>query len=460
MSKSSWFKTREGLVPLLAGLIVAIMSWSIGQRRDSVPVGGDVPGYLLAARYNPFLDNFDNPSHGWGYPFLIKTLTPAGGDLDQTGRVMSALGMGMVAFAMSAMAYLNLPRGLALWSTALFVTRPDVNSLGSVAMSDAVFFGIFYWTLYNLFLRDRLPSLVGFLLLGALVTFSMFIRGNGIILLVAFLAGLFLQEGRWTKRSTFFLAGGLGLILLVNLFALVNNIPLRSVFRSGAGELAFASLDRTGTWLHRADYETLYPTYGQLIRSHFIDLLQTGSKTIYHLYDWWLIPAMLLSAYFIAPGFIRWLRHLTPNRVAITFVLLTLQATFLWSGRFQESRHIMGVIPWLILLAFEGMLLLPHWIYWPHYQKFRFPIRGFTIAIVTTLMLGLQGKELSLEVRPATGSGRDQQAAGQWLGSVLQPGDKLAATRLNMAYYGGPCPSILGRSLEMRHHPPLRLSNG
>src|SRR5258705_9528527 len=86
-------------------LLVAMLCGWLGARVPLVPQGGDAPAYLLAARYDPLLDNFDNPSHGWGFPALVKVVALATGDEYAAARAISALGAALLVFAAAALAF-------------------------------------------------------------------------------------------------------------------------------------------------------------------------------------------------------------------------------------------------------------------------------------------------------------------------------------------------------------------
>lgn len=149
-------------------------------------LGGDEPAYLLAARYNPLTDNFDNPSHGWGYPLAIKALGGlTRGDELHVALLISAFSAALIAFFGVRIAFRTLPIPLALCASGLLTINPILFSTATTAMSDA-FFGAVAWCSISLcFERSKPPGYLSMFVAGFLAVISIFIRGNGLPLLPA-----------------------------------------------------------------------------------------------------------------------------------------------------------------------------------------------------------------------------------------------------------------------------------
>ncbi len=415
----------RGVATLAAASAIALSAW-LGARQDFVPAGGDVPAYLLAARYNPLGDSFDNPSHGWGYPALVKLLACSGLDAHRAGLWVSAASSGILVFVAVQLGFRYLPNVQAISMSLILACHPLVVIMGATALSDSLFAAIVSLVVWLLFVRDSSLPVVA--LAGVLAMLSAFVRGNGIVLIICTSAGLSLTPNRCQRLATFLL----GVVVCFTIAACVfssQGLPRRLILRSGAGELAFATLDKTGTWRHRRSYETEYSNYLPLITRHWRELTRTAAKTVYHLYDWWLIPSFPALSWFMVPGLLLWVRRLSASALALMVTFLGVQATFLWSGRFQEGRHLLASVPFLTLLAMTGILLLPR-----RASSRRIPIRGLMTALVTTSCVGLSVAALG-SIGKASRSDHAMHEAARWLRSHSKTNNYLVSTRLNIAYY-------------------------
>ncbi len=191
------------VVATLAASFTIVLCASLAARRQFVPQGGDIPAYLLAARCNPLVDNFDNPSHGWGYPAAIKLLTCLGLDEHRAGIWISAASAGLLVFVGVTMGFRYTPTAQAIALLAILSTHPVVLGMGSIAMADTLFAATVCLVVWLLFVRDS--SLPTATVAGLLAMFSAFVRGNGIFLVVCAAAGLLLTPSRWRRFGAFLL---------------------------------------------------------------------------------------------------------------------------------------------------------------------------------------------------------------------------------------------------------------
>jgi hypothetical protein len=391
-----------------------------------VPQGGDPPSYLLAARYNPLVDNFDNPSHGWGYPAAIKLVACSGIDEYRAGLGISAVSSGILVFVAAALGFRYLPTTQAIAQAVVLATHPVVIWMGATAMSDSLFAAIVSMVVWLLFMRDSGSGPV--MIAGMLAMFSAFVRGNGLILVLCASAGLLVTPNGRRRLGTFLFGVATCYVVAASFFAL-QGIPKRMLMRSGAGELAFATLDKADTWVNRGFYDTEYPSYVPLFTRHWRELIRTALKTLYHLYDWWLMPNFPLLCWFIVPGLLLWVRRVSGSALAVSMVFLGVQATFLWSGRFQEGRHLLATLPFLVLMSMVGILLLPR-----HLSLRRIPVRGPMTVLVTLGCLGFAVNEIGSRSNSPPRD-RAMYEAGRFLRSHSKSSDCLVASRTNIAYY-------------------------
>lgn len=427
-----------------AAAITAVVCWAVGAVRGVEPVGGDVPAYLLAARYGPLAESFDNPSHGWGYPLVIRLASKMTGvsDLDACARGISAVSAAAFVLFGGALLRSTLPAGSAAIGMVLLVAHPALIDMGSKGMSDMLFaamVGAVAWTLFLRGAEAEISRLAPVVLAGALAMMACFVRGNGMALVLAAPLGLiFLDRGK-PRRALGFLSGVVLTIACVAVLFRAEGLPPRSMFRSGAGEIAFATLDETDTWLHRHEYERVYPDYLTLVRKIGKNVLRAALRTIYHVHEWWLLVAFPALGVFIVPGLLVWIRRMDRKALALTSCLLALQATALWSGKFQEARHLLAVLPWLTALAILGVSLLPRRVALDRVGVV--PLRMPILLMLAIASLGLGAPTIQkMSIRPEP-LALAMQRAGNWLRSNAEPGDSIAATRLNLAYTAGVRPA-------------------
>jgi hypothetical protein len=413
-------------VAIVAAISAITLSALLAARQEFVPAGGDVPAYLLAARYNPLVENFDNPAHGWGYPAGIKLLTCLGFNEHKGGLLISVISTGLLVFVGVMLGFRYLPAAQAIAMAVILACHPVVVGMGGTAMSDSLFAAIVGVVVWLTFVRDS--GLVALTVAAALAMFSAFVRGNGIVLVACTSVGLLLTPGRTRRLSAFLLGVFVCYSISASIFGL-QGIPRRLLLRSGAGELAFATLDKTDTWRYRRFYESEYRSYVPLVTRHWRELLRSPVKTIYHIYDWWLIPTFPILSWFMAPGLFLWGRRLSASAIAVSIVFLGVQTTFLWSGRFQDSRHLLASFPFFILMAMNGILLLPRRV-----CSRRIPIRGLITVLVTLCCVGFSVYAVGSAGKTSPRD-RAMYEAARWLRSHCKVDEALVCTRLNMAYY-------------------------
>jgi hypothetical protein len=420
------------------GIVLALGAWIVvafcrGMFNPIVPMGGDPPGYLLDARYDPLLDRFDNPAHGWGYPALIKGMTCLNGDEYLSGKLISALSY--VVFGL--MSWLILRRIIGppylYLNLALVLLHPVVLDLAFGINSDMLFAALVSVVIYLVFVRPVTP--LAALLAGALATYAVFVRGNGAALLLVSGLMMLCRQCRW--KSTIAFASG-SIACFAGAFAAADLVgaKARDVVRSGAGELAFCMLDKTGTWRYRQDYETAYPSYGPLLREHWRLLARQAGKAMYRLHEWWLLPALGPLGLFVFPGLILWLRRGDPFRFKLACAFAAVQATYIWSAIFQDPRHLLPSLLFWSFLGLHGARLLPATITIRAGRTFRAPFRWPCAVLLTIACLAPGSVFLLKHWRPGPWEiEAAMQKCGDWLSTAAAPDDRVAATRLNIGYY-------------------------
>jgi len=429
-------ENRQRTLAVVLFCVIAMAGAGVYALRAPVVTGGDAAAYCLAARYDPLTDNFDNPSHGWGYPMLVKWVGRVAGDEYRAARCISILACGAFVAMAVMLAFQYLPKAHAWVCAALVATQPVVWQMGGTAMSDMTFAAMAGAVIYMLSMEE--PGLFSVGAAGVLATYAVLIRGNGMVLLPVAAAVLWMNSGGKFQRLIVFLSAAALCFGAAAILFKVDGAPLKLLLRSGAGELAFATLDKTDTWLHRAEYEAQYPAYGALLAEHWRDLLRTAVKTIFHVYDWWLLPLLLVFGFWTFPGLLMSYRRPRGAWRRLVLPSLVLLATYLWSGRFQDMRHLLPVLPCLAILSVLGMQLIPR-----HVRigaKRRVPWgRGAVLLLALLISLGAAGHEFLQTVRAGTNSQADidQSDAGKWLRqNGTPPTDRVALTRLTVAYYG------------------------
>jgi hypothetical protein len=270
---------------------------------------------------------------------------------------------------------------------------------------------------------------------GLLATFSVFVRGNGMaLLLIGALITVFSRVG-W-KSKVAFAAGSI--ICFAGAFVAANSVgaKARDVVRSGAGELAFCMLDKTDTWRFRLEYENAYPSYVPLLRDQWQLLIRQAAKSMYHLYDWWLLPSLGPLGVFVIPGLVIWLRRPSPFRLKLALAFGATQASYIWSAQFQSFRHLLPCWVFLSFLGLHGARLLPRTISFAQNQSYRIPVRLPCIVFMVLICL-LPGSVVLFKNRGLDGSKIDEpmRHCGLLLRDMAAANDRVVATRLNIAYY-------------------------
>ena len=219
-------------IATLAAICAVAISACVAARRQFVPLGGDAPSYLLAARYNPLVDNFDSPSHGWGYPAAIKLLTCFGMDEYTAGVCISAASTGILVFIGSLMGFRFLPTAQAIALAMVLASHPIVIGMGATSMSDSLFAAIVSIVVWLLFVRDSGSAEVT--VCGVLAMASAFVRGNGLILVLCASVGLLLTPNRWRRLGLFLLGVGVCYSIAASIFHM-QGLPRALLLRSGSG---------------------------------------------------------------------------------------------------------------------------------------------------------------------------------------------------------------------------------
>jgi hypothetical protein len=140
----------------------------------------------------------------------------------------------------------------------------------------------------------------------------------------------------------------------------------------------------------------------------------------------------------VIPGILIWLCKVRAEDQGIGMCTLAVLGTFLWSMQFSESRHLLQTVPVLILGAFACFSVLP--------RSFeiapalpRIPVRTPVIWLVALLPLAFSTNFLYNTARSGRHPAEENRLynAGKWMATQPHgPDDRLATSRLSVAYYG------------------------
>jgi hypothetical protein len=429
----TWYAIPFALLAVLGSLFVAV--------NTHVVEGSDEGDYVLAARYNPLLDYFDSPSHGWGYPAAIKLVAFVTGDEFSAAKTISVLASGVFIFWAALLCFRTLPPIYAVPVATAVALHPIVLRGGGNALCEMLFAALFFSALFLCFVCQ--PSLAACASGGVLMFMAMMVRGNAVVVLP--LAPLLMLRCRDKKgvsnRREFglaFLGAAVACLLFAGVLFAGMGVPGKLWLRSGAGELAFAALEHSGSFKNHFQWTDSPITYSDLLIHHGPDVAWRAINAIRNVNEWWLLPSFDVLGFFMIPGILIWLRKARPEDQGIAICSLAVLGTFIWSMHFNESRHLLQTVPVLLLGAFACFSILP--------RSFRIlptlrriPLRTPVIWIVAILPLSFSMSFLASTARHGRHSTENDALykAGQWIAAQQHsPGDRLATSRLSVAYYG------------------------
>jgi 4-amino-4-deoxy-L-arabinose transferase-like glycosyltransferase len=443
----SGLERRPQFHPYLLLLLALALMLLVASRRVSVDMGGDAPAYLLEAHYGSLSRSFDDPSHGWGFPTAISAVSAVLGLNEFVAALVVNIGFALVLAATGiAMAFRFLDRRFAWIMAVVIVTHPILIAAGTEVMSDVMFsalLGIAVWLCCCSAPLTGLKAAAA----GFIAMLSVFVRGNGIVLPLVLVA-VALLFFRSLKHAAALLGGILAAVAASALVFVLRGVPLTRLFRSGAGNLAFGILDKSGNWRNRAAYELQYPTLSSLLKTHPVQVASAGIHGIAHMHDLWLLPAFQLFGYFFIPGLLLWMRRSTPARLALAASFLSVQLTYVFSLVYYQDRYFLPTLSFALLMCFWGIRLLP-----PTVRVFR---RHWRVQTAAAAFLGLVSLLNAAFWYRSEFKGNDtiKQAAlladaGRWLRSHRAAGDAcVASTRLNIAWYSELKPVPFGDAIR------------
>jgi hypothetical protein len=447
---------------LLFAAITAAGSLWVAHRNPFVR-GGDAAGYCLAARYSPLRDQFDGPTQGWGYPLAIKALSVVTGDEFRTGQAISVVCAAIYMAFAALFCFRTLPRPLAWCACAVIAVHPVVLEAGGSAMTEMLFLALLYASLCLCF-EDQ-AGVVSCGLAGIGVLLAMDVRGNGAAaVLVIPLLLLRRPAGGW-KQAAAFTAGAFGTWIGQAAVFTAMGIPEPQWSRGGAGEIAFAVLDKSDNSGHNLIWNAAYTSYLTLLSQHGGEVLRAAAVSLYHIHDWMLLPQFQVLGFFVIPGLFLWFRRASNDFTGAALCLLAVLATFTWHFHFLEGRYLLAAMPLLVAAAVSGFSVVP--------RHFRLLPGRPKIPLRAPILLLAVGLTVAISARSAIGfpspRPRDvaQYQAGLWLAQQKpDPSDRMAASRMTVAYYGRVFPVDMRRVFDVdapfavgQVAPALRKSN-
>jgi hypothetical protein len=414
---------------------VALVGSAVFARESSVASGGDEAAYALAARYDPLVDTFGNPPHGWAYPAAIRLVLPVVGDEYRAGQCISIACCGVFVLAATGLALRVLPFALAALVGLAIATDPTVLRTGGAAMSDMPFAALEATAIWLAFDPSRRAAAL--FAAGALCLLACFVRGNGVVLPLVLPLLLWADARGRLRPSLLFAAGAAASLALCAALFAVRGLPLHSLVRPGAGELAWVVLDRSGSWLDRPSWDVRFPSYVSLFASHGREMALAAARSLFHLHDWWLLRALGLLGFFTLPGLLLFLRR--PESVWLGFVLpfLALWSTFLWHAKLHLPRHLISAMPLLYAASVVGVGVIPRRGRVSFLAK-PIPLRACALAIAIALSVARGAYTIGAVVAQGgtTALDLEQRDAGLWLrGHGARPDERIASTRHTTAYY-------------------------